>query len=130
MPCLLLIAERVRPSDRIKTEFEKCKEYYSAHGKLIVVPAQASLQPASKFLSRHEGISGGWSVVGGQRRIKQDPHHPAPTGGSRLRAANSSTAIICSRVSAERMRGGTSMASGNVRYTCLDERGKKRFYAA
>ncbi len=42
-----------RISRRIKDEFENGKEYYSSHGKLIALPAQAGLQPAAKFLSWH-----------------------------------------------------------------------------
>jgi len=44
---------RVEVSRRIKDEFENGKEYYSAHGRLISLPAEASLQPAQKFLSWH-----------------------------------------------------------------------------
>src|SRR5208282_367712 len=44
---------RVEVSRRIKDEFENGKEYYSAHGSLIALPANPSLQPAGKFLSWH-----------------------------------------------------------------------------
>jgi putative restriction endonuclease len=44
---------RAEVSHRIKDEFENGKEYYSAHGRLISLPEEASLQPAGKFLSWH-----------------------------------------------------------------------------
>ena len=44
---------RVEVSRRIKDEFENGKEYYSAHGRVISLPAEATLHPAAKFLSWH-----------------------------------------------------------------------------
>jgi len=44
---------RVEVSRRIKDEFENGKEYYASHGKLIALPAQPKLQPATQFLKWH-----------------------------------------------------------------------------
>jgi len=44
---------RVEVSRRIKDEFENGKEYYAAHGKLILLPGQNELRPAGEFLNWH-----------------------------------------------------------------------------
>jgi putative restriction endonuclease len=44
---------RVEVSRRIKEEFENGHEYYSAHGKLIVLPDETTLKPGQDFLSWH-----------------------------------------------------------------------------
>lgn len=44
---------RVEVSRRIKEEFENGHEYYSVHGKQIVLPGAEHLRPAAEFLSWH-----------------------------------------------------------------------------
>jgi putative restriction endonuclease len=44
---------RVEVSRRIKEEFENGHEYYSAHGKQIVLPGAADLRPTADFLTWH-----------------------------------------------------------------------------
>jgi putative restriction endonuclease len=46
-------AYRVEVSHRIKEEFENGHEYYSAHGKMIVLPDAPDLRPAGDFLTWH-----------------------------------------------------------------------------
>jgi hypothetical protein len=44
---------RLEVSRRIKEEFKNGHEYYSAHGKEIVLPDAAGLRPTADFLSWH-----------------------------------------------------------------------------
>jgi putative restriction endonuclease len=44
---------RLEVSRRIKEEFQNGVEYYSAHGKSIVLPEPTHLQPTAEFLTWH-----------------------------------------------------------------------------
>jgi len=44
---------RVEVSRRIKEEFENGHEYYSAHGKQLVLPHATGLHPSADFLGWH-----------------------------------------------------------------------------
>ena len=44
---------RVEVSRRIKEEFENGREYYSSHGKQIVLPDAPNLRPTEDFLRWH-----------------------------------------------------------------------------
>lgn len=44
---------RLEVSRRIKEEFKNGHEYYSAHGKPIILPEATSLQPTAEFLNWH-----------------------------------------------------------------------------
>jgi putative restriction endonuclease len=44
---------RLEVSRRIKEEFENGQEYYSVHGKQIVLPDAIGLRPTADFLAWH-----------------------------------------------------------------------------